>query len=102
MARQTIRYNDTVVILGQGALGLFVTQYARIFGARQIIVSDKVPMKLELAKKFGADVTVDATKENLVHVVEELTDGEGADAVIECAGEDVYKRQRYSRGRWIF
>lgn len=87
MARQTIRYNDTVVILGQGALGLFVTQYARIFGARQIIVSDKVPMKLELAKKFGADVTVDATKENIVHVVEELTDGEGADVVIECAGE---------------
>ncbi len=84
--RQVVSVGDTVCILGQGALGLLATQLSKVYGARKIIVSEPFAMKRELAKKFGADITIDPKTRNVVHEIEKLTDGKGVNVVIEAAG----------------
>jgi len=83
---QVLRLGDTVCILGQGALGLVATQLAKAMGAKRIIVSDPIKMKRDLAKKFGADETIDPSTKNVVHEIEDLTDGKGVEVVVECVG----------------
>lgn len=87
IARLVTGMDDTVCILGQGALGLLATQLARIYGAKAIIVSDPLPLKREMSGKFGADIVLDPTKVNVVHEIERITDGRGVNALFECAGE---------------
>lgn len=87
IVRQTVRMDDIVVILGQGALGLLCTRLAKIYGARLVIVTEPVPMKREVAKKMGADVVIDPYAENVADHVAALTGYQGADVVIEAAGE---------------
>lgn len=82
--------DDTVVVQGAGGLGLFATAIAHERGAGRVIVVDAVPERLELAKEFGADVIISTaelgTPRDRVRRVRELTDGWGADLVIEVAG----------------
>ena len=86
VVRQVVTPGDDVLVLGQGCLGLMATQLAKIYGATRIITAEPVAFKRELSKKFGADAVIDPTKENIVHAVEDLTDGEGCRVVLECAG----------------
>jgi len=86
MVRQVVSMGDIVCILGQGALGLLATQLSKAYGAGEIIVSEPIAMKRELAKKFGADITIDPKTTNVVHEIEKLTDGKGVNVVIEAAG----------------
>ena len=81
-----IRVGDVVVVVGCGGVGLNAIQGARIAGARSIIAVDIRTGKLDLASEFGATDTVDASKEDAVAAVKELTGGIGADYVFECAG----------------
>ncbi len=76
---------DTVAVLGQGAMGLSSMQAAKITGAGRIIVTDIREEALEMARKLGADEVIDAHKTDPVKKVRELTDGIGADIVIEAA-----------------
>lgn len=87
IAFNNVRMDDTVIIMGQGALGLLSTQLAKIYGAKTVITSDPVAMKREKSIKLGADYVLDPTKEHIVDRVRELTGGKGADVVIDCAGE---------------
>jgi len=86
VVRQVVWLGDTIAILGQGALGLIATQIAKATGAERIIISEPVEEKRELAKEFGADITIDPTQKNVVHEIESLTDGIGVDTAIEAAG----------------
>jgi S-(hydroxymethyl)mycothiol dehydrogenase len=71
---------------------------ARLAGARTIIAVDRDPKKLEWAKDFGATHTVDASKEDPVARIQELTDGNGADVCIEAVGRpEVLKQAFYAR-----
>lgn len=83
--------NATVVIVGVGPIGLFATAVAKLYGARKIIVIDRLPHRLEFAKQFGADLTADRSQyqgtELSRHVKRESNNGIGADAVIACTGE---------------
>lgn len=82
-----IKPGDTVAILGAGPVGFTTMMCAKLFGPGKIIVIDVIDHRLNLAKEKGlADVTINATKENVVERVMELTGGRGADAVIEVAG----------------
>ncbi|MCK4953264.1 zinc-binding dehydrogenase, partial [Candidatus Bathyarchaeota archaeon] len=81
-----INPGESVLIIGQGAAGLLNTQLAKVSGATPLIVSDFFQWKLELAKKFGADYIIDAKKENVLKKTMELTEGCGADIVIEAVG----------------
>ena len=78
---------DTVLILGPGQRGLASVIAARAAGADTIIVTGltRDHRKLELAKEFGADHVIDIEQENARKRVKELTDGRGADVVVEVS-----------------
>ena len=76
--------SETVVISGGGTIGLVSAAAAIGMGAR-VIVIDPVPLRRDIAKRLGADATVDPTAGDPVAMVQDLTKG-GADLVIECAG----------------
>jgi threonine dehydrogenase-like Zn-dependent dehydrogenase len=81
-----IQMGDTVVIFGQGAMGLAVLQVARACGAGQTITIDVRDDILDLSEKFGADVTINAKASDPVERILDLTRGKGADVVFESAG----------------
>lgn len=75
---------DTVVVSGGGTIGLVSAAAAIGMGARVIVV-DPVPLRRDIARRLGADATVDPSAVDAVEAVQELTKG-GADLVVECAG----------------
>ncbi len=81
---------DYVVIQGAGGLGVHATAMAKEMGADRVIVLDRLENRLELAEAFGADHTINIeefnTPETRVGRVKELTDGRGADVVMELVG----------------
>jgi S-(hydroxymethyl)glutathione dehydrogenase / alcohol dehydrogenase len=81
-----IRFGDTVMVIGCGAVGLSAIQGARLAGAAQIIAADILPEKLALALELGATHTVDVGTGDAANTAKEITAGRGADVVIESAG----------------
>lgn len=82
-----LRMGESILITGQGPLGLMLTQYARISGARKIIATDIRDDKLEISKEFGATDVINVSKINsLKEAVLGLTDGYGVDCAIEASG----------------
>jgi len=81
-----VQLGDTVVVMGGGFAGLIIAQCAKKKGAHRVIVADILDGKLELAKKLGADVTINLKKDDPVSIINELTCGIGADVVVEAAG----------------
>ena len=75
---------DWVTIVGQGAIGLLMTQVAQLKGCRVIAV-DVEDYRLELSQKYGADVVINAKNEDAAKTVKKLTKI-GSDLVIEAAG----------------
>lgn len=84
----SIGADDVVVVVGAGGVGLNVVQGAKLAGARAVVVVDRVPWKLELAARFGATHTVQADDADPREVVRSLTEGRGADIVIEAVGSN--------------
>ena len=81
-----IRIGDTVVVLAQGPIGLGATAGARLLGATTIIAVDGNDQRLAVAKKMGADVTLNFRNVDVVAEVMKLTGGKGADSSIEALG----------------
>lgn len=80
---------DTVVIIGAGPIGCMLVQLARIRGAKKIILAQRSRKRLEMARKFGADVYVSIREQDLEEVVMEETEGMGAHLVmIACASRE--------------
>lgn len=77
---------DAVVVVGLGLLGQLVTQYARLMGARQIIVIDPAAMRLEMARQHGATTAQGFRVEEAREEVYRLTDGMGAELVYDITG----------------
>ena len=84
--RGDIQYQDTVVIAGCGPLGLGMVAAAKMKGPATLVALDLSDDRLELAKRCGADVGVNPTKEDAVQKVREMTDGYGCDVYIEATG----------------
>lgn len=84
--RGDIKFGDTVVIAGAGPIGLSAIAGARQKNPLRIIALDVVEAKLELARKVGADLTINIAEDDAVARVKELTDGYGADVYIEATG----------------
>lgn len=76
----------TVLVVGQGAIGLSFTAMAARAGARRVIAVDLFDYRLEHATRLGATHTVNPSKELLDEAVEEITGGELADVTVEAAG----------------
>jgi threonine dehydrogenase-like Zn-dependent dehydrogenase len=81
-----LRLGDTVLILGQGSMGLECLQVARLCGAGQVITVDVREEACRVSRQLGADHALDGRTGDVVAAVHELTDGNGADVVFECAG----------------
>src|SRR3954451_2295200 len=81
-----IRVGDSVAIFGQGSMGLECLQVARNCGAGLIVTVDVRPEACRTSAELGADHVIDASKADPVAAVRDLTAGNGADVVFECAG----------------
>ena len=68
---------DCVAILGGGTIGLFTAQWAKIFGAKKVVVFDISPERLELAKKLGVDEGINTLDEDFMNQAMAVTDGKG-------------------------
>ncbi|MCL4248595.1 MAG: zinc-binding dehydrogenase [Anaerolineae bacterium] len=81
-----IQFGDTVAIIGPGAQGLMQMQVARSVGAARVIMIGRARGRLEVARALGADAIFSSQDGDPVEFVKSLTDGRGADVVIESAG----------------
>lgn len=82
-----IKIGDTVAVFAQGPIGLCATAGARLMGASRIIAVDRIPERLAMAQKMGADEVVDIGASNdPVGAIMDLTDGRGVDVAIEALG----------------
>ena len=81
-----VRPGDVVAIVGAGPIGLSAIMGARLFSPSHIVAIDLADARLEAAKRFGADVTVNNAGQDPLEVVQLLTDGLGADVAIEAVG----------------
>ena len=82
-------FDDTVVVLGVGPLGMCFLMKARMLGAGTIIAVDKSEYRLNFAMRMGGDFTVNAgttSKADRLQLIRDMTHGRGADVAIECAG----------------
>ena len=80
-----LRTEETVLVIGQGPIGLILARLAKRAGAR-VITSDLYPPRLTIAKSFGLSQNIDASKADAGQTVREMTEGRGADAVILAVG----------------
>jgi S-(hydroxymethyl)mycothiol dehydrogenase len=89
---------DTVAVIGCGGVGNAAIAAASLAAARTVIAVDVDPRKLEWAKGFGATDVVNARDEDPVEAIQRLTDGVGADVVIEAVGRpETWKQAFYGR-----
>lgn len=87
--RGAIRFGDTVVIQGDGPVGLNAALLAQLRGAGQIILIGGAPVRLAMAQRLGVDQVIDINQQSEVERLEtvyELTGGRGADVTIEATG----------------
>jgi S-(hydroxymethyl)mycothiol dehydrogenase len=87
--------DDTVAVIGCGGVGDAAIAGARLVGARRIIAVDVDDRKLEWARDFGATHTVNARSADPVAAIQELTDGFGADVVVDAVGTPETWRQAF-------
>lgn len=81
-----IKADDTVVVMGQGLVGNLVLQAVRSYQPGLLVAVDALPSRLSVSSSVGADVTINVSEEDPVARVKELTNGRGAQVVIECVG----------------
>jgi threonine dehydrogenase-like Zn-dependent dehydrogenase len=81
-----IEIGDTVAVFAQGPIGLCATAGARLRGATRIIGVDGIPERLAMARRLGADITVDYRRADPVETILSLTGGRGVDVAIEALG----------------
>ena len=86
---------DTVAILGGGTIGLLTMQWAKIFGAKKVVVFDILPDRLELALQLGADAVINSREDDVAAKIAEYTEGKGFGRVFETAGNPVTVKQAF-------
>jgi S-(hydroxymethyl)mycothiol dehydrogenase len=90
--------DDTVAVIGCGGVGDAAIAGAALVGARRIIAVDTDNTKLNWAREFGATHTINAKELDVVETIQDLTDGNGADVVIDAVGRpETWKQAFYAR-----
>ena len=95
-----IELGETVMVMGQGLLGLCATQLARLSGALPVIALDLDPERRNLALKLGADFALSPLADDFSETFRALTDGQGANAIIEVTGVPVAMNQALACAAW--
>lgn len=81
-----INLGDVVAILGSGTIGILAAQWARVYGARRVILIDTQERKLELGREMGFNELINYSQGDSVRLVRETTNGDGCDKTIEASG----------------
>lgn len=79
----------TVAVLGGGTIGMFVAQWAKIFGAKEVVVFDIADERLELGRRLGATAGINTRKDGFLEEAMAVTGGRGYDYVYETAGNTI-------------
>ncbi|BCR06322.1 sorbitol dehydrogenase [Desulfuromonas versatilis] len=83
---QPLRPEQTLVIIGAGPIGLLFLLLAKARGVKRVIVTGRREGRLELARRLGAELAINVDREDAIPRILQLTEGRGADQVIECTG----------------
>ena len=94
-----VKKGDTVVVVGDGAVGLCGVLAAVRMGAEQVIAMSRHEPRQEIARTFGATAVIAERGKDGAAAIKELTGGIGADAVLECVGTDDAMRQAFAVAR---
>lgn len=78
--------NETVAVIGLGVIGLYAIQVLKAMGVAKILASGRRPARLKTAKICGADLVVDAAKDDAIKAIMAATASLGVNTVLECAG----------------
>src|SRR3989442_15858406 len=97
LRRMRIAGGDTLAVFGQGPVGLSATVLGVAMGARVIAVETS-PERMKLAEEFGADAVIDASREDAVSAIRDLTTGAGADLALDCTGAAAARRAAVCAG----
>lgn len=95
LERTDFKGGKTVAILGGGTIGLLTMQWAKIFGAKEVVVFDIVDERLELAKKLGATGGINTLQEDFMDKAKACTEGRGFDYVFETAGNTITMKMAF-------
>jgi len=86
VVKPAIRMGDTVAVIGQGSMGLTTMQVSRVSGAKLVVATDIREESVQISRELGADLVVNASTEDPVKRIMEITDNEGVDVVFETSG----------------
>jgi len=92
---------ESAMVMGQGLLGIFATQFLRLSGANPVIVADLNPQRRELALNLGADYAFDPSDEDFVDKVKTVTKGKGVNCCVEVTGLSVAMKQALDCASWM-
>ena len=92
-------WNDTVLVIGGGPIGLMHVMLSLAVGAKKVLVSEPDAKKRETAKRIGASRVIDPASEDLEEIIKEETGGRGADRIVMAIGvnalvDSVFKLSR--------
>lgn len=84
--RGMIHRGESVAVIGTGTIGLLAALWAKSQGAEKVITVGRSDKVFDFAKSLGIDCTVDSSRDSAANEIQELTEGRGADVVLECVG----------------
>jgi len=84
--RAQITLGETCVIIGAGIIGQIAVQLAKMDGAQRVIILDLEDTRLQQAREYGADLTINPSREDAIAKVFEATLGKGASVILEATG----------------
>ena len=85
-----IQGGDIVAVWGAGPVGLFAILSAVHMGAGRVIAIESVPERIAMARRAGATDIIDFTKEDVLERIKDISNGQGADSVIDCVGMEAH------------
>ena len=88
-----IEFGESAMVMGQGLLGIFATQFCRLSGANPVIAADLNPERRRLALELGADYAFDPSAPDFVEQVKAVTKGRGVNACVEVTGVSAAMKQ---------
>jgi 2-desacetyl-2-hydroxyethyl bacteriochlorophyllide A dehydrogenase len=84
--RSGLKKGDTAVVFGVGGVGIHAVMWAKFFGAEKVFAVDLIDSKLDAARGYGADLTINPSRDDVLGTIVRETDGWGVDVSIECSG----------------
>lgn len=96
-----IELGESAMVMGQGLLGIFATQFLRLSGANPVIAVDLNEDRRNLALKLGADYAFDPSDEHFIQKVKEVTNGKGVNGCVEVTGVSKAMNQALECASWM-